>query len=57
MRTLVFTTTAFALALFLMSFVPGPVTGDAPKLGASISTLDMTLAAGPLASAEYVDAH
>ena len=56
MRTLAFTTAALALALFLTSFVPVPITGDTPQPGA-ISTLDLTLAAGPLETAAYVDAH
>jgi hypothetical protein len=58
MRTLVITFSCLALALLLTSFAPLPwATNAVVKSGASISTLDLTLAAGPLATLEYTDAH
>ena len=58
MRTLVITLSCLALALLLTSFAPLPWTGGSVlKSGASISTLDLTLAAGRLETPEYADAH
>ena len=58
MRTLVITSSCLALALLLTSFAPLPWTGSTLlKSGGSISTLDLTLAAGPLGTPEYADAH
>ena len=56
MRTLVLTTSVLALAVLFTSFVRAPVTPDAATT-ASISTIDLTRAAGPLAVADYVEAH
>jgi hypothetical protein len=58
MRTLAITISCLALALVLTSFAPSPWTTDAMvESGTSISTHDLTLAAGPLGTPEYVDAH
>ena len=58
MRTLVITFSCIALALLLTSFAPLPwITDSVVKPGASISTHDLTLAAGALETAEYADAH
>jgi hypothetical protein len=58
MRTLIVTSSCIALALLLTSFVPrGTGDGTSPALRAAISTLDLTLAAGPLARPDYADAH
>ena len=55
MRTLVLTTSCLALALLLASFTPEPIAGD--RLSVGVSTFDLTLAAGPLQTAELVDAN
>ena len=58
MRTFVITISCLALALLLTSFAPLPWTTDAVvKSGASISTHDLTLAAGALETPAYADAH
>ena len=59
MRTLVLTTSCLALALLLTSFAPLPWnTGNAVlNSGAAISPTELTLASGPLSTAEYADAH
>lgn len=58
MRTLAITLSCLALAIVLTSFVPLPWTGSTVvKSGASISTLDLTLAAGEIGTPEYADAH
>ena len=59
MRTLVITTGCLALAVLLTSFAPLPWTSSnvVPNSGASISTFDLTLAAGALKTAAYADAH
>jgi hypothetical protein len=58
MRTFAITLFCLALAVLLTSFVPLG-TGDTPlpNSGTAMSTFDLTLAAGPLATPEYVDAH
>ena len=59
MRTLVITISCLALAVVLTSFAPLPWTTSnvVPKSGASISTFDLTLAAGALNTPDYADAH
>ena len=58
MRTLVITSSCLALALLLTSFAPSPWRSDATlNSGPSISTLNLTLAAGSLGTPEYADAH
>jgi hypothetical protein len=59
MRTLVITTSCLALAVLLTSFAPLPWTTSnvMPKSGVSISTSDLTLAAGALNTPAYADAH
>ena len=58
MRTLAITLSSLAIALLLTSFAPLPWTTDAVvKSGTSISSFDLTLAAGPLQTPEYADAH
>ncbi len=56
MRTFVITSSCIALALVLASFAPLPWTATSTP-GASVATLELTLAAGPLQTPEYVDAH
>ena len=56
MRTFVITSSCLALALLLTSFVMRNG-GDGALSRAAISTLDLTLATGPLTSPDYVDAH
>jgi hypothetical protein len=57
MRTLVITLSCLALAVVLTSFAPSPWTSAPVSSGASISTTELTLAAGALATPEYADAH
>jgi hypothetical protein len=55
MRALIFTLSCLGLALLLTSFVSRPIPGV--RLSASVSPTELTLAAGPLGTAEYADAH
>ena len=58
MRTFVVTSSCLALALLLTSLVMRNGGDGALSLSrAAISTLVLTLAAGPLTSRDYVDAH
>jgi hypothetical protein len=58
MRTFVITSSCLALALLLTSFVMRNGGDGALSLSrAAISTLDLTLAAGPLTRPDYADAH
>jgi hypothetical protein len=58
MRTLAITFSCLVIALLLTSFTPLPWTTNAVvKSGTSISTFDLTVAAGPLGTPEYADAH
>ena len=58
MRTLVISSACLALALLLTSLVTRDSGHGALLLSrAGISTLDLTLAAGPLTAPDYVDAH
>ena len=58
MRTLVISSSCLALALLLTSFVMRSGGDGALSLSrAAISTLDLTLAAGPLIAPDYADAH
>jgi hypothetical protein len=57
MRTLAITFSCLAIALLLTSFAPLPWTTDAVVKSGSISTFDLTVAAGPLGTPEHADAH
>jgi hypothetical protein len=57
MRKITITIAALALVALTASFAPYPWSGSPPRTLASMSPLDLTLAAKNLASADHTDAH
>jgi hypothetical protein len=57
MRTFAITLGCLGLALLLTSFTPWTGSGSLPQSAGTVSTYDLTLAAGPLATTAYADAH
>ena len=57
MRTFAITLGCLAIALLLTSFTPWTGSGSLPKSAGTVSTYDLTLAAGPLGTPGYADAH
>ena len=59
MRTFIISLSSLVVALLLTSFVrlPGPGEAIPSNVGTSISTFDLTLAAGVIGTPEQADAH
>jgi hypothetical protein len=57
MRTFVITSSCLALVALLTSFAPLPWKHPVVNAGASISTQELTLAAGSLDTSQHADAH
>lgn len=59
MRTFIISVSSLVVALLLTSFVrlPGPGEASLSNVGTSISTFELTLAAGAMGTPEHADAH